>query len=25
MRVFEVCMELPAFAGTQPSKCPDAE
>ncbi|HTP74752.1 MAG TPA: maleylacetoacetate isomerase [Burkholderiaceae bacterium] len=25
MRVFEACMRLPAFAGTQPSKCPDAE
>jgi maleylacetoacetate isomerase/maleylpyruvate isomerase len=25
MRVFERCMALPAFDGTQPSKCPDAE
>jgi maleylacetoacetate isomerase len=25
MRVFEACMALPAFEGTQPSKCPDAE
>jgi maleylacetoacetate isomerase/maleylpyruvate isomerase len=25
MRVFEACMQLPAFEGTQPSKCPDAE
>jgi maleylacetoacetate isomerase/maleylpyruvate isomerase len=25
MRVFERCMGLPAFADTQPSKCPDAE
>jgi maleylacetoacetate isomerase len=25
MRVFEACMALPAFDGTQPSKCPDAE
>jgi maleylacetoacetate isomerase len=24
MRVFEACMALPAFAETQPSKCPDA-
>jgi maleylacetoacetate isomerase/maleylpyruvate isomerase len=24
MRVFEACMALPAFADTQPSKCPDA-
>ena len=25
MRVFDACMALPAFEGTQPSKCPDAE
>ena len=25
MRVFDACMQLPAFADTQPSKCPDAE
>ena len=25
MRIFEACMALPAFAETQPSKCPDAE
>jgi maleylacetoacetate isomerase/maleylpyruvate isomerase len=25
MRVFEACMQLPAFDATQPSKCPDAE
>lgn len=25
MRVFDACMKLPAFDGTQPSKCPDAE
>lgn len=25
MRVFEACMRLPAFAETQPSKCPDAQ
>lgn len=25
MRVFEACMALPAFDGTQPSKCPDAQ
>jgi maleylacetoacetate isomerase/maleylpyruvate isomerase len=25
MRVFQACMALPAFDGTQPSKCPDAE
>lgn len=25
MRVFEACMALPAFDGTQPSQCPDAE
>jgi maleylacetoacetate isomerase/maleylpyruvate isomerase len=25
MRVFDECMKLPAFDGTQPSKCPDAE
>jgi maleylacetoacetate isomerase/maleylpyruvate isomerase len=25
MRVFEACMTLPAFEGTQPSQCPDAE
>jgi maleylacetoacetate isomerase/maleylpyruvate isomerase len=25
MRVFEACMKLPAFSGTQPSECPDAE
>jgi maleylpyruvate isomerase len=25
MRVFEACMQLPAFDLTQPSKCPDAE
>lgn len=24
MRVFEACMKLPAFDGSQPSKCPDA-
>jgi maleylacetoacetate isomerase/maleylpyruvate isomerase len=24
MRIFEACMALPAFDGTQPSKCPDA-
>ena len=24
MRVFDACMALPAFDGTQPSKCPDA-
>ncbi len=24
MRIFEACMKLPAFAETQPSKCPDA-
>ena len=24
MRVFDACMELPAFADTQPSRCPDA-
>ena len=25
MRVFDACIALPAFEGTQPSKCPDAE
>jgi maleylacetoacetate isomerase/maleylpyruvate isomerase len=25
MRVFEACMALPAFDGTRPTKCPDAE
>lgn len=25
LRIFEACMERPAFAGTQPSACPDAE
>jgi len=25
MRVFDECMKLPAFAETQPSRCPDAE
>ncbi|MDH4061351.1 MAG: maleylacetoacetate isomerase [Aquincola sp.] len=25
MRVFDACMALPAFEGTQPSKCPDAQ
>ncbi|MEK8024995.1 MAG: putative maleylacetoacetate isomerase MaiA [Pseudomonadota bacterium] len=25
MRVFDACMALPAFSGTQPSACPDAE
>ena len=25
MRVFDACMALPPFDGTQPSKCPDAE
>jgi maleylacetoacetate isomerase len=25
MRIYETCMKLPAFDGTQPSKCPDAE
>lgn len=25
MRVYEACMALPAFDGTQPSKCPDAD
>jgi maleylacetoacetate isomerase/maleylpyruvate isomerase len=25
MKVFEACMQLPAFDETQPSKCPDAE
>lgn len=25
MRVFEACMELPAFADSQPSRCPDAD
>jgi maleylacetoacetate isomerase/maleylpyruvate isomerase len=25
MRVFDACMQLPAFDETQPSKCPDAE
>jgi maleylacetoacetate isomerase len=25
VRVFGECMQLPAFAGTQPSKCPDAQ
>jgi maleylacetoacetate isomerase len=24
MRIFDACMQLPAFDGTQPSKCPDA-
>jgi maleylacetoacetate isomerase/maleylpyruvate isomerase len=25
MRVFDACMQLPAFDATQPSKCPDAQ